>query len=65
MIVLSQFLRHRDTLVSKREDIREGLEHFYQENVSDWGGRTADAKDISRRIVALEGFLKTYLTDAN
>ncbi|OUE29519.1 hypothetical protein BFL35_15025 [Clavibacter michiganensis] len=61
MIVLSQFLDHRLALVEKGERVREGLKDYYQDNVGEWGGRTADAADIIKRIDSLTEFLNRYL----
>lgn len=63
MIVLARFLPNRSELVGVGEDVREGLKRYYEINVSEWGGRTADASDISKRIDSLTSFLEDFLSD--
>lgn len=64
MIVLSQLLPSAPELLTRSEEIRRGLKNYYEENISEWGGRTADAADITRRISSLTGFLRGYLLAA-
>lgn len=61
MIVLSRMLDRRTELISRSEEVREGLKSYYEDNVGEWGGRTADAADISKRISSLTSFLAEYL----
>ncbi|TFD38908.1 DUF262 domain-containing protein [Cryobacterium sp. TMT2-10] len=64
MIVLSQLLPRAPELLAQAEDIRVGLKSYYEHNLGEWGGRTADAADITRRISSLTTFLHSYLSPA-
>lgn len=64
MIVLSQHLPRAQELLPKAESIRNGLKDYYEASVQEWGGRTADAADIVRRVNSLSEFLSRYLTPA-
>lgn len=63
MIVLSQRTQYRDDLVAKRDEIRRGVQDMYQNNFGEWGGRTADASDVRRRILLLGEFLENFVAE--
>lgn len=64
MIVLSQLLPRAQELIGRAEEIRSALKGYYQDNLQEWGGRTADAADITRRISSLNTFLSRYLSSS-
>lgn len=61
MMVLSHLLPRKAVFIAKADEIREALKVYYQENVVFWGGRTADAADIQRRIDSLSQFLEGFV----
>lgn len=61
MQCLSNLLPYKETLIKQRENICNDIMLFYQENYTDFEGRSNNKADIIKRIEKLDDFLKKYI----
>jgi hypothetical protein len=61
MLAFSQRLSHKAELIRSREDIRNGLDEFYEQNSDEIDGRKVNPKDLANRNDLYLAFLDSYL----
>lgn len=61
MLVLSELLEYRKTLVRKAKQIQNGMENFYKDNPDAFAGRDVNRSDFLKREGLYRNFFKEYL----
>lgn len=65
MHVLSGYLENKESLLARKEEIKEEIEVFYKKYYSLFGGRNTGKSDVQNRIVELNKFFSNYIGDKN
>lgn len=61
MLVLSQNLQHRQTLLARKSEINNELESFYRDNYEAFSGRNVNESALKERENLLAGFIKRFV----